>query len=43
VNLVDADRILADARAARRAGADVVAVFLHWGAEWQGPPTNRSW
>ncbi|CAL9593725.1 hypothetical protein SUDANB58_05289 [Streptomyces sp. enrichment culture] len=41
VNLIDADRILADARAARRAGADVVAVSLHWGTEWQEEPGER--
>ena len=28
----------ADARAARRAGADVVLVSLHWGTEWQQKP-----
>ncbi|MEV4442135.1 CapA family protein [Streptomyces sp. NPDC049577] len=38
VNLMDRDRILADARAARRAGADVVVVSLHWGTEWQQEP-----
>ncbi|MEU0744248.1 CapA family protein [Streptomyces sp. NPDC006134] len=41
VNLIDADRILADARAARRAGADVVAVSLHWGTEWRDEPDER--
>ncbi|MEV5884289.1 CapA family protein [Streptomyces sp. NPDC052020] len=41
VNLIDADRILADARAARRAGADVVAVSLHWGTEWRDDPDER--
>ncbi|MEO3973783.1 CapA family protein [Streptomyces sp. CAU 1734] len=35
---MERDRILADARAARRAGADVVVVSLHWGTEWQTEP-----
>jgi poly-gamma-glutamate synthesis protein (capsule biosynthesis protein) len=38
VNLIDEDRIVADARAARKAGADVVVVSLHWGTEWQDAP-----
>ncbi|MEB3962639.1 CapA family protein, partial [Streptomyces kunmingensis] len=38
VNLVDRQRIVADARAARKAGADVVVVSLHWGTEWQDEP-----
>lgn len=38
VNLIDPDRIIADARAARKAGADVVVVSLHWGTEWQDDP-----
>nr|WP_311765311.1 CapA family protein [Streptomyces zingiberis] len=38
VNLLDPDRVVADARAARRAGADVVLVSLHWGTEWQQEP-----
>ncbi|GAA3784853.1 CapA family protein [Streptomyces phyllanthi] len=38
VNLIDADRILADARAARGKGADVVVVSVHWGSEWQEAP-----
>lgn len=33
VNLAHADRILADARRARRRGAQVVVVNLHWGTE----------
>ncbi|MGC0379174.1 CapA family protein [Streptomyces sp. SAI-229] len=41
VNLVDEARIVADARAARRAGADVVVVSLHWGTEWQEAPDER--
>jgi poly-gamma-glutamate capsule biosynthesis protein CapA/YwtB (metallophosphatase superfamily) len=39
VNLVDPDRIVADARAARRAGARFVVVLLHWGQENQAAPT----
>ncbi|MFJ6748941.1 MULTISPECIES: CapA family protein [unclassified Streptomyces] len=38
VNLIDEDTIVADARAARAAGADVVVVSLHWGTEWQQEP-----
>lgn len=38
VNLIDRDRILADARAARKAGADAVVLSLHWGTEWQDAP-----
>ncbi len=34
VNLADADRILRDARRARRAGAQAVLVNLHWGTEY---------
>ncbi|WP_328875326.1 CapA family protein [Streptomyces sp. NBC_00287] len=41
VNLIDEGRILADSRAARRAGADVVVVSLHWGTEWQDEPDQR--
>ncbi|MEU6844104.1 CapA family protein [Streptomyces sp. NPDC046716] len=41
VNLIDRRRIVADARAARRAGADVVVVSLHWGTEWQDEPDAR--
>ncbi|MER5306090.1 CapA family protein [Streptomyces lasiicapitis] len=41
VNLIDKDRILADARAARKAGADVVVVSLHWGNEWQDTPNRQ--
>ncbi|MFJ7777649.1 CapA family protein [Streptomyces yangpuensis] len=38
VNLMKQDRIVADARAARKAGADVVLVSVHWGTEWQTEP-----
>ncbi|MFF3074385.1 CapA family protein [Kitasatospora sp. NPDC057904] len=41
VNLIDRDRILADARAAREAGADVVVVSVHWGTEWQDAPNEQ--
>ncbi|MEU5367293.1 CapA family protein [Streptomyces sp. NPDC005925] len=41
VNLIDEARILADARAARREGADVVVVSLHWGTEWQDVPDEQ--
>ncbi|WP_330172511.1 CapA family protein [Streptomyces sp. NBC_01498] len=35
VDLIDEEKILTDARAARAAGADVVVLSLHWGTEWQ--------
>ncbi|MFE3940222.1 CapA family protein, partial [Streptomyces goshikiensis] len=38
VNLMREEKIVADARAARKAGADVVLVSLHWGTEWQTEP-----
>ncbi|AOR30477.1 hypothetical protein BFF78_04905 [Streptomyces fodineus] len=38
VSLIDPDRMIADARAARRAGADVVVVSVQWGTEWQDDP-----
>ncbi|WP_432104058.1 CapA family protein [Streptomyces sp. bgisy091] len=38
VDVIDRDRIVTDARAARKAGADVVVVSLHWGTEWQDAP-----
>ncbi|PAZ15032.1 hypothetical protein CLM62_15585 [Streptomyces sp. SA15] len=41
VNLIDENKIVADARAARAAGADVVVVSLHWGTEWQDAPDER--
>ncbi|GGX75731.1 lipoprotein [Streptomyces anandii JCM 4720] len=41
VRLIDEDRILADARAARQAGADVVVVSLHWGPQWQEAPDEQ--
>ncbi|MFE7130057.1 CapA family protein [Streptomyces sp. NPDC057638] len=41
VSALDETAILAGARAARRAGADVVVVSLHWGTEWQTDPDER--
>ncbi|SCK08229.1 CapA family protein [Streptomyces sp. WMMB 322] len=41
VNLMEPKRIIADARAARRAGADVVVTSMHWGTEWQQEPDSR--
>ncbi|MFC3234803.1 CapA family protein [Streptomyces nitrosporeus] len=38
VAMTDEERIVADARAARRAGADVVVASMHWGTEWQDAP-----
>ena len=38
VNLASAGRILRDARRARRAGARVVIVNLHWGTEFRHAP-----
>ncbi len=39
VNLARAPRILADARTARRRGAQVVIVNIHWGNEYQVVPS----
>ncbi|UNO43169.1 CapA family protein [Streptomyces sp. MST-110588] len=41
VNPIDARRIVADARAARRAGADIVLVSPHWGTEYQTAPDEQ--
>ncbi|MFI9567173.1 CapA family protein [Streptomyces rishiriensis] len=41
VGLADRNRILADAKAARKAGADVVVVSLLWGTAWQEAPDDR--
>lgn len=41
VNLIDPEKIIEDARAARRAGADVVVVSMHWGTEWQEKPNEQ--
>ncbi len=40
VNRASAARILADARRARRDGAQVVIVNLHWGDEYVAPPSS---
>ena len=39
VQIIDAARIRADAARARAAGADLVAVVLHWGQEYETAPT----
>jgi poly-gamma-glutamate capsule biosynthesis protein CapA/YwtB (metallophosphatase superfamily) len=39
VNLISPGRVLADARAARRAGSEFTVVFLHWGQEYRSTPT----
>ncbi|MET9802524.1 CapA family protein [Streptomyces sp. NPDC006368] len=41
VNLIDEEKIVADARAARGSGADVVVVSMHWGTEWQNDPDEQ--
>ncbi|MFJ3973622.1 CapA family protein [Streptomyces sp. NPDC090021] len=41
VNLIDKDRIIADARAARAGGANVVVLSVHWGTEWQTAPDRQ--
>jgi poly-gamma-glutamate capsule biosynthesis protein CapA/YwtB (metallophosphatase superfamily) len=41
VDLIDPRRILADAHAARRAGARFVVVALHWGQEYRSAPTSE--
>ncbi|MEU6162986.1 CapA family protein [Streptomyces tanashiensis] len=41
VQLLQEDKVIADARAARAAGADVVVVSVHWGSEWQTEPDER--
>ncbi|WP_405531983.1 CapA family protein [Streptomyces avidinii] len=41
VNLIDLDRIVADARAARAGGANVVVLSVHWGTEWQTAPDEQ--
>jgi poly-gamma-glutamate synthesis protein (capsule biosynthesis protein) len=40
-NLIEPDRILADAARARAAGAEVVVVALHWGEEYRSEPTAQ--
>ncbi len=39
VDTIDPEQILAEAEQARKAGADVVLVALHWGREYRNPPT----
>ncbi|WP_405407785.1 CapA family protein [Streptomyces decoyicus] len=41
VQRIDEKRIIADARAARRAGADVVVVSPYWGTEYRTAPDAR--
>ncbi|MFB7465395.1 CapA family protein [Streptomyces sp. NPDC056224] len=41
VNLIDRDRMIADARAARAGGANVVVLSVHWGTEWQTAPDEQ--
>ena len=41
VNLIDPARITKDAARARRAGAELVIVNMHWGAEYQNAVTAR--
>ncbi|WP_419183978.1 CapA family protein [Streptomyces noursei] len=41
LNPLDPARIVADARAARRAGADVVVVSPYWGTEYRTAPDAR--
>ncbi|KIZ17346.1 CapA family protein [Streptomyces natalensis] len=41
VNLLNVEKIITDARAARRAGADVVVVSPHWGTEYHTAPTKE--
>ncbi|WP_161962455.1 CapA family protein [Nocardioides speluncae] len=40
VNLIDPDRIIADAKQARAEGADAVLVALHWGDEYATEPSS---
>ncbi len=40
-NRIDADRIVDRARRARRQGADIVVLSLHWGTEHRHPPTSE--
>lgn len=41
VNRIDSARILADAQAARTAGAEFISVSLHWGTEYQSKPSDQ--
>lgn len=40
-NELDADRVVAAAKAAREAGAEVVIASLHWGDEYRHEPTDE--
>jgi poly-gamma-glutamate synthesis protein (capsule biosynthesis protein) len=40
-NRIDADRIVAEAVAARAAGAEIVVLSLHWGTEYQVDPDSE--
>jgi hypothetical protein len=39
-NVIDPDRIVADARTARRRGAQIVVVAVHWGTEYRHEPNE---
>jgi poly-gamma-glutamate synthesis protein (capsule biosynthesis protein) len=39
-NVIDTDRILAAARTARKRGAQIVVVALHWGTEYEHEPNQ---
>lgn len=41
VQLIDAERAVEDARRAKEAGADIVAVHLHAGTEYEHEPTEQ--
>ncbi|MGW0734960.1 CapA family protein [Streptomyces sp. NPDC002851] len=41
LDLLDPEKIIAKARAARKAGADVVVLSPHWGTEWQDEPDAK--
>jgi len=41
VNVIDAKRIVDQARAARAAGAELVVLSIHWGTEWQTEPDEQ--
>lgn len=41
VDRLDKDKVIADARAAREAGADVVVFSPHWGTEWEDEPDAK--
>ena len=41
VNMIDPDRILSDAQAAKAAGAEFVTVNLHWGTEYDSNPNEQ--